>query len=172
MLDRRTAAKRVWSVWWRYACVLAACELAVLFLSQFVRHSSALAGTTLVFLVFHSLFQLILLGVATAILVRYHVRTLHVWAGAAIVNTPVLIASVVAFPYWFPCYLAATVLSVVWVIVVARTSYRLSDPRFAHLCRACFYDLRGLTATVCPECGTAVTAPAASPPRPTPAASR
>lgn len=156
MLDRRTAAKREWSVWWRYACVLLAFELLAFLLNLVVTASPALGAAAVMYLAFHTLFQLIILGIATAILVRYHVRTFHVWSGVAAVNAPIIVASILPYAYWFPCYLAATVMSVVWITVVARFSFRLSDPRFAHLCRVCFYDLRGLSAAVCPECGTTI----------------
>jgi hypothetical protein len=164
MLDRRTAARREWSVWWRYATVLVLSDLIVLVVCGILRNAPVLAGAAVMFLAFHTLFQLVVLGVATAILVRYHVRTFHVWAGAAIVNAPIVVASVLPYQYWFPSYLAATVMSVAWIVVVARFSFRLSDPRFAHLCRLCFYDLRGLGGPVCPECGTPITSPAAAPP--------
>lgn len=171
MFDRRTASRREWSVLWRYAVTLLAIELVAVLLSAAVNSSPAFVSAALLYALVHALAQLVILGIATAVLVRYHVQTFHVWAGAAAVNLPLLVAAVLPYDYWFSCYLASAALAVAWTIVVARISFRVADPRIGHLCGTCFYDLRGLNSRVCPECGTPITSPAAASPPPPPCAS-
>jgi len=172
MFDRRTAARREWSVWWRYALALGVIEAAAWMVGRVVAPSPALVGPLAFGLALYTAFALVLLGIATALLVRYHVRTRHVWLGAMAANAPLLAAAVLPYQYRVPCFVLAAALSVAWVVVVARTSMKHADPRLGYLCRACFYDLRGLTGELCPECGTPITGPVQPPQRPADAAAR
>ena len=163
MLNRRTAARREWSVWWRYAVVLLAATVLTLLVLAF-RGAPSLFGAAVFYLALYGAAQLVVLGIATAAMVRYRVRTYHVWIGAAGCNAPIVLSAMIPFGYWLILYTLGVLGAIAWAITVSRLSYTLADPRWGYLCRACFYDLRGLSGPVCPECGTPTgsTAPAAS----------
>ena len=108
--------------------------------------------------IFTGFVQLVGVGIAANLLVRVYVRAHHPFL-AALASNGAAIATVVLGGWLFMPQVAAAAVLVAATIYLRASLIDLHRQDSSHLCRTCFYDLRGLPEPVCPECGTAITSP-------------
>jgi hypothetical protein len=161
MLDPRTAIRREWGFWWRFMALTVVMWLISLIAAKAIAGFSN--SPTFVFWVFGYgmitlavlvvFVQIIVVGIVTNMLVRVYVRAHHPLLIAAASNAAAIITALSAPSFFILPPFLAGLITLIYSIILRTTLIDLYAGHSAHLCRRCLYDLRGLTADRCPECG-------------------